>query len=114
MIDSWGKLPEGILAGHTNSYGDFDECVQINAKNIEFNGDVVANSRDFDGLYCTTYMLPYDVVMSIATESPTKTLPVLSLDRGYNNSNIQEAVSLEEFLVRLVEQKFFNKMIYYE
>ena len=29
VIDSWGKLPEGILRGHVNAMGDFDECIGV-------------------------------------------------------------------------------------
>ncbi|CAG7818380.1 unnamed protein product [Allacma fusca] len=51
MIDSWGKTPEGILSGHVNSLGAFDECVELRGalSNIK--------SSEFQGLYCTTYIV---------------------------------------------------------
>ena len=52
MIDSWGKIPEGILSGHVNSFGDWDECVNARA-----NLNLIENSK-FQGQYCWTYLFP--------------------------------------------------------
>lgn len=51
MIDSWGKPPEGILSGHVNAMGDFDECVGLRGVSGE------AEVPDFRGQYCTTYIV---------------------------------------------------------
>ena len=29
MIDSWGKLPSGLLSGHLTEPGDFHECINV-------------------------------------------------------------------------------------
>lgn len=29
MIDSWGKLPAGIVQGNFYSFGSFDECLAV-------------------------------------------------------------------------------------
>lgn len=53
MIDSWGKLPEGILSGHINTYGDWDECVNLEQEESEFKGK-----------YCWTYLIPTGLVIA--------------------------------------------------
>lgn len=30
MLDSWGRIPSGILSGNLHSFGNFDECLSIN------------------------------------------------------------------------------------
>jgi hypothetical protein len=46
VFDAWGKQPtEGILTGHLNALGDFDECIGI-------------DEEAFRGLYCTAYLVP--------------------------------------------------------
>lgn len=32
VIDSWGKLPSGVLAGHLTDLGNFDQCLEIGSK----------------------------------------------------------------------------------
>lgn len=51
MLDAWAKPPEGLLSGHINPMGDFDECVQIHAKNVQTDGQ-----SEFKGRYCTVYL----------------------------------------------------------
>lgn len=41
VFDASAKLPSGILNGNINQYGDFDQCLSVNAK-------------DFLGQYCLT------------------------------------------------------------
>jgi NRF-like protein len=43
VVDSWGKGLEGLLRGHVNALGDFDECTGTIAEN-------------FKGQYCTVYL----------------------------------------------------------
>lgn len=93
MIDAWGKIPEGILAGHTSSYGDFDECVQIEVTGLKYIGQVLSKSRQFDGLYCSAMIIDYNTAMSMTP------VPV-EAKLTSNNNTVQEAVSLEEFLVK--------------
>lgn len=33
VLDSWGKIPSGILNGDLYELGDFDECLDIEAPN---------------------------------------------------------------------------------
>ncbi|KAH8356381.1 hypothetical protein KR084_009550 [Drosophila pseudotakahashii] len=43
MMDSWGKIPPGLLAGNTWDLGNFDECLSINQ---------VIGSQKIRGKYC--------------------------------------------------------------
>lgn len=36
--DASAKVPSGILSGNVNQFGDFDECLSVNAPNDEFSG----------------------------------------------------------------------------
>lgn len=38
MVDSWGKIPSGILEGNVNDMGQYDECMAIEGKNIDVSG----------------------------------------------------------------------------
>ncbi|XP_070073178.1 nose resistant to fluoxetine protein 6 [Drosophila takahashii] len=43
MMDSWGKIPSGLLTGNTWDLGNFDECLSINQ---------VIGSQKIRGKYC--------------------------------------------------------------
>ena len=61
VIDSWGKIPEGILHGHVNSMGDFDECVGLRASGVNFSdpfNEGQVYSRSFSGRYCSIALTP--------------------------------------------------------
>lgn len=45
MLDSWGRLPHGVLSGHVNALGDYDQCL----KTI---------TGGFQGKYCLLYIIP--------------------------------------------------------
>jgi len=49
VLDSWGKIPEGILSGHVQSLGDWDECVGIRGSSKE-------DGSSFKGRYCMNYI----------------------------------------------------------
>lgn len=51
MYDASAKLPSGILQGNINQYGDFDECLAINAvfKNPKQKSE---DSSGIQGKYC--------------------------------------------------------------
>lgn len=53
MYDASAKLPSGILQGNVNQYGDFDECLSINAvfKNQKSKAESGENSG-IQGKYC--------------------------------------------------------------
>jgi hypothetical protein len=51
VVDSWGKIPEGILSGHLNTFGDWDECVGVRSPSVP--GKV-----SFRGSYCFTSLIP--------------------------------------------------------
>lgn len=53
MLDAWAKPPEGILSGHVNALGDFDECLAIRAPTKE---NQLVNQ--FQGKYCLVYTMP--------------------------------------------------------
>lgn len=103
MIDAWGKIPEGILTGHTTSYGDFDECVEVEVSKLEYKGNVLDRSREFDGNYCFSYILDYNTVMAIigagAKRESIANFHANHISSRSGNQTIQEAVSLEELLV---------------
>ncbi|XP_061391658.1 nose resistant to fluoxetine protein 6 [Musca vetustissima] len=44
--DSWGRLPMGLLAGHTISMGQYEECIEINR--------LFAAEEPLRGQYCLT------------------------------------------------------------
>jgi len=50
VVDAWGKIPEGILSGHINFLGDFDECLAVRSPLQEAN--------PFRGKYCLIYVIP--------------------------------------------------------
>lgn len=54
MLDATGKVPEGVLSGHVNSLGDFDECLAIRAPAKE----VGSATGQFQGKYCLLYVMP--------------------------------------------------------
>ncbi len=99
MIDSWGKVPEGILSGHVNSYGDFDECVGVKVTDLDIRNTVYPElngeaTKSFVGQYCTSYIVDYTTAMSM-TPKP--------IDSRLNNKTEfeiqQETVSVKEFIV---------------
>lgn len=47
MLDSWGKVPSGILRGNLNQFGDYDQCLSI--------------SDSVNGQYC---LATFDVKLS--------------------------------------------------
>lgn len=53
MLDAWAKPPEGILSGHVNALGDFDECLAIRAPSKQNN-----TINQFQGKYCLVYTVP--------------------------------------------------------
>lgn len=95
MTDAWGKIPEGILAGHTSSYGDFDECVQIQVDSIS---GLKKDFQQFDGLYCTTHLVDFNTSMSMTPIPVGSITPKADVDI---NNLVQKLVSLEELIVSL-------------
>lgn len=45
--DATAKLPSGVLNGNVNNFGDFDECLNVDAPD-----------NDFQGKYCLSYLQP--------------------------------------------------------
>lgn len=100
-IDSWGKLPEGILSGHVNSFGDFDECVGVKIDDLQIRNEIYPELNDkaekhFAGQYCTSYILDYESAM-YNTPVPVGLLS----DVETRHEVQQETLSLLEFLVKL-------------
>ncbi|XP_017091603.2 nose resistant to fluoxetine protein 6 [Drosophila bipectinata] len=54
MIDSWGFLPSGVLTGNFYDLGNFDECVNIQAKGIQ--------SSTIHGKYCFLTVSPGEIL----------------------------------------------------
>lgn len=100
MFDSWGKPPEGVLEGHVNAYGDFDECIDIDVDDLKIlNPAYQPESKSFEGRYCTVYIADY-------ATAGKPTMPRTSLlrndTRTLDDIEIRKAVSVQELLV------FFN------
>lgn len=103
VVDSWGKPPEGLLSGHVNAYGDFDECINIDVDRLEILNTVYPQaSRNFEGRYCTVYMADYGTAMA-TTKKPIPVVPRSLMGKG-EQASIQprKAYSLEEFLVQFL------------
>ncbi|XP_066982156.1 nose resistant to fluoxetine protein 6-like [Macrobrachium rosenbergii] len=49
LVDSWGKFPDGFLAGNTYVFGSFDECLKVKFSRNASDPD----QGDFRGQYCT-------------------------------------------------------------
>ncbi|XP_068216696.1 nose resistant to fluoxetine protein 6-like [Palaemon carinicauda] len=58
LVDSWGKVPDGFLAGNTYVFGSFDECLKVkfsrNASDPE--------QGDFRGQYCS---VSYKIILAV-------------------------------------------------
>ncbi|CAL8129603.1 unnamed protein product [Orchesella dallaii] len=115
MVDSWGKPPEGLLSGHVNAYGDFDECVNIKVADLQILNNFTNSEnapKSFEGRYCTMYIADYNTSMPTALKRPGTTLKEYMEEMGANGSTsdylrdmeIKRAVSFEE-LLRLVMQR---------
>lgn len=77
-----------VVLGHVNSMGDYDECVGIRANNVNFSDKVATDfpnlPKTFQGLYCTTYLLPNLTEFQSISE---------------NRNGLREALSPSELLV---------------
>ncbi|CAG7732798.1 unnamed protein product [Allacma fusca] len=77
MFDSYGKIPSGILSGHTSTLGDFHECVQIRG---EYTPEGSTEAQIVNGRYATTYVFPGPELMKLIEQAPgnSSTMEVLS------------------------------------
>jgi len=95
MIDAFAKVPEGVLSGHINPLGDYDECVGIIAKNVGVEpplpgADSSDISTSFQGKYCNVYIVPppndtLDTARNISPKeavSPEELLDLMSIQEG--------------------------------
>lgn len=87
MFDAWGKIPEGILSGHINNQGDFDECVGTEANDIVIRNKLYPNiAKTFKGYYCNTYIIPAGLIKQRA-------------EAGLPPAQTRESVTPEELVV---------------
>jgi len=96
VIDSWSKIPEGILSGHVNSMGDWNECVGIRSPpSVE--------TTPFQGKYCFTYLFPVqpDDDEESSTASPDDTGDKFNAKQRDIQSRLWKAASPLQFLVRI-------------
>lgn len=49
MLESNGRLPIGLMSGTVTNYGEYDQCIAINAIN---------DGYQFSGKYCFLYLKP--------------------------------------------------------
>lgn len=51
VVDAWGKLPSGILAGNLNAFGSFQQCMDWQGlENSSFSASPTAD--DIHSQYC--------------------------------------------------------------
>lgn len=93
VVDSWGKLPEGMLSGHVNSYGDYDECVGVEVDDDRGTSEGGGNAK-FSGQYCWTYIIPG----SLAAEEGGQAKGDFNDDR----ISTRKAGSVDDLLVRRI------------
>lgn len=70
-IDSWARLPSGVIRGNTLWPGSFDQCLSISASGQAkirppFGPSFLENAT-FDGLYCMASLINKSMVISDAT-----------------------------------------------
>lgn len=56
MLDSSGKVPDGILEGSLSAWGAYNECVDVVARDVGAADDV---REYFRGQYCALDVRPY-------------------------------------------------------
>lgn len=49
VVDSWGKIPAGIMMGNIFAFGNFDECVN-------FKRELSAPIQTMEGQYCMAFL----------------------------------------------------------
>lgn len=49
MLDSWTKIPSGILTGNTIDFGNYDQCVEIRQNPIP------SSLGEIQGKHCVVY-----------------------------------------------------------
>ncbi|KAH8272280.1 hypothetical protein KR044_006721, partial [Drosophila immigrans] len=60
MIDSWGRLPAGLLHGNLRDMGNFDECLRINHA-------IATTGQTLTGKYCFANLMSVSSLMSVRT-----------------------------------------------
>ena len=60
MFDSTGKLPDGILLGNVNPFGNWDECLNTTGFYNSIHDDAGSSVASFSGKYCLTIMTKGD------------------------------------------------------
>ena len=91
-MDSWGKLPSGILTGHLSVPGDFDECINVLGKSYW------EAEEEIRGSYCLGIFIPKlgaPVVVPAKDENPTGRIAACS----GQSENSRGAVTPSELLV---------------
>lgn len=105
MFDAWGKFPEGVLDGHINAFGDFDECLGIEVRNLQvLNTEYSSISRNFGARYCTTFAADYYTAMQPSQAQSFGTRDHSSIVKP------QKAVSAVELLRKLMTQTVGSRL----
>ncbi|CAG7823842.1 unnamed protein product [Allacma fusca] len=99
MLDSWGKLPSGILSGNTAAgmLGDFHECVQLKGKYESKDNTGEVNVK---GKYCHTVLLPGPALMDLKGGNNTESV-LATLDLDLKNS-----ASWEELIIHFLSNRW--------
>lgn len=74
MVDSWGKIPSGLMRGNIFEFGNFEECVN-------FKRDLPEPFGTMEGQYCKAFLkLP----------KSEKSMENVHFNMIYNSSDIYE------------------------
>lgn len=105
MVDSYGRLPEGILSGHVNSFGDYWECLNIKVRDLKIlNTRYPHISKSFAGRQCTTFVGGYDsALIGLGIAPPANPATSSSSPSAFHGRELEtrKAVSIEDFFVRV-------------
>lgn len=79
MIDSWGKLPSGIMKGNLFAIGNYDECINLNKKLPLLFGTL-------EGQYCRAMLEIIDLDPSTQTSKLTQRMDTNTQNREADSS----------------------------
>ncbi|CAG7732797.1 unnamed protein product, partial [Allacma fusca] len=90
VFDAYGKIPSGILSGHTFIFGDYHECIQIRG---EYTPPGSTEKQVVRGRYSSTYILPGPELLKLLQQVPGNSSALETLSPG-----LRESVSLRVLL----------------
>ncbi|XP_043199421.1 nose resistant to fluoxetine protein 6-like [Amphibalanus amphitrite] len=110
MFDATGKLPDGVLLGNVNPFGNWDECLNTTGYyTTRLEPDTVSRQASFAGKYCLAIMSkadgkthsPPDLNVKSAAVDLAPILPVLPYQNAYVGMCIPSTCSGSELAAGL-------------